>query len=86
MWGDKGVLSIIKVFGLAQPCTITGVLLRVGSESGVVTSLATSDCILTDLGVGTLLGVCLAGVCNMGFLTILSGDDFPVTLGNLDFD
>ena len=82
----KGVLSIIGVFGLAPTCTITGVPIGVGSESGAVTSLATSDCILTDLGVATLLGVCLAGVCNMGFLIIFSGDDFPVTLGNLDFD
>ena len=36
--------------------------------------------------VANLLGVCLDSVCNMGFLIIFSGDDFPVTLGNLDFD
>ena len=52
-----------------------------GFESGT-----TSDCILTDLGVANLLGVCLDGVCNMGFLIIFSGDDFPITLDNLDFD
>ena len=80
------MLSIIGVFGLAPPCTITGVLIGVGPESGAVISLTTSDCIRTDLGVATLLGVCLHGVCNMGLLTIFSGDDFPVTLGNLDFD
>ena len=85
--GDaKGVLSILGVFGLAPPCTITGVLIGVGSESGVIISLVTSDCILTDFGVATLLGVCLAGVCNIGFLTVFSGDDFPVTLSNLNFD
>ena len=56
------------------------------SESGVVISLTTSDCSLTDLGVANLLGVCLNGVCDMGFLIIFSGDDFPVTLGNLNFD
>ena len=57
-----------------------------GFESGIVISLITSGCILTDLGVANLLGVCLDGVCNMGFLIIFSGDDFPVTLGNLDLD
>ena len=88
----KGVLVIIGVFGLAPPCTIKGVLIGVGyellgiAESGVVISLTTSDCILTDLGVANFLGVCLDGVCNMGLLIIFSGDDFPVTLGNLDFD
>ena len=55
------------------------------SESGVVISLTISDCILTDLGVANLLDVCLDGVCNMGFLMIFSGDDFPVMLGNLEF-
>ena len=86
MEGAKGVLSTIGVFGLAPPHTITGVLIGVGSESGAIISLTTSDCILTDLGVANLLGVCLDGVCNMGFLTIFSGDYFPVTLGNLEFD
>ena len=68
--GAKGVLSIIGVFGLAPPCTITGVLIGVGSESGAVISLTTSDCILTDLGVATLLGVCLHGVCNMVMISL----------------
>ena len=31
-------------------------------------------------------GVGLAGVLNMGFLNVFAGEDFPVTLGNLDFD
>ena len=84
--GAKGVLLIIGVFGLAPPGTITGVLIGVGPESGAVISFTTSDCILTDLVVANLLGVCLDGVCNMGFLITFSGDDFPVTLGNLDFD
>ena len=86
MGGAKGVLSIIGVCGLAPPCTIIGVLIGVGSESGAVLSLATSDCILTDLGLATLLGVCLAGVYNVGIFTIFSDDDFLVTLGTLDFD
>ena len=80
------MLAIIGVFGLAPPCCLTGVLIGVISESVVVISLTTSDCILTDLGVANLLGVYLDGVHNMGFLIIFSGDDFPATLGNLDFD
>ena len=34
--GDaKGVLSILGVFGLAPPCTITGVLIGVGLNLGL---------------------------------------------------
>ena len=49
-------------------------------------SFEVSDCILTNFGVANLLGVGLAGVCNIGFLIVFIGDDFPVTLGDLDFD
>ena len=82
----KGVLSILGVFGLAPPCTMTSVFIGVGSDSGTGKSFVISDCILTDFGVANLLGVSLAGVCNIGFLIVFIGDDFPVTLGNLDFD
>ena len=68
--GAKGMLSILGVFRLAPPWTITGVLIGVGSESGAGISLVTFDCILTDFGEAILLGVCLAGVCNIGFLTV----------------
>ena len=52
--GAKGVLTIIGVLGLAPPCTIIGVLFGFEFESGIVISLATFDCILTDLGVANL--------------------------------
>ena len=86
MGGAKGVPSILGVFGLAPLCTMIGVLIGVGSDSGTGRSFLVSDCNLTDFGVANLLGVSLAGVCNIGFLIVFIGDDFPVTLGNLDFD
>ena len=81
-----GVPSILGVFGLAPPCTMTGILIGVGSGSVTGKSFIISDYILTDFGVANLLGVSLAGVCNIGFLIVFIGDDFPITLGNLDFD
>ena len=68
MGDDKGVPSILGVFGLAPPCTITGDLNGVGSEFGAGISLAISACILTDFGVTTPLGVSLVGVSKIGFL------------------
>ena len=84
--GAKGVPSILGVFGLAPPCTMTGVFIGVGSGSVTGKSFVISDCILTEFGVANLLGVSLADVCNIGFLIVFIGEDFPVTLGNLDFD
>ena len=43
-----------------------------------------SDCI--DTGVVSAFGVGLTGVLSMGFLGVFVGEDFSVTLGNLDFD
>ena len=86
MGGAKGLPSNIGVFGLAPPCTMTGVLIGVGSGSVTGKSFVVSDHILTYFGVANLLGVSLAGVCNIGFLIVFIEDDFPVTLGNLDFD
>ena len=86
MGGAKGVPSILGVFGLAPPCTMIGVFSGGGSGSVTGKSFVISDCILTDFHVANLLGVSLAGVCNIGFLIVFIGDDFPVTLGNLDFD
>ena len=65
---------------------MTGVFIGVGSGSVTGKSFVVSDCILTDFGVANLLGVGLAGVCNIGFLIVFIGEGFPVTLGNLDFD
>ena len=48
-------------------------------------SFTVSDCILTDFGVVITFGVGLAGIFKMGFLGVFIGDNFPVTLGNLDF-
>ena len=45
-----------------------------------------SDCIVTGFGVVSAFGVGLTAVLNMGFLGVFAGEDFPVTLGNLDFD
>ena len=45
-----------------------------------------SDCIVIDFGVVSAFGIGLAGVLSMGFLGVFVGEDFPVTLGNLDFD
>ena len=59
------MLSIPGVFGLAPPCTITGVLIGVGFKSGAGILLVTLDCILSDFGVTTLLRLSLAGICNM---------------------
>ena len=86
MGGAKGVPSILGVFGLAPPCTMTGVFIGVGSDSVTGKSFVISDCILTDFGVANLLRVSLAGVCNIGFLIVFIGEDFPVMLGSLDFD
>ena len=44
-----------------------------------------SDCIGTDFGAVSAFGVGLAGVLIMSFLSVFVGEDFPVTLGNLDF-
>ena len=49
-------------------------------------SFTVSDCIFTDFGVTSTCGLGLAGVFKMDFLGVFIGDDFPVTLGNLDFD
>ena len=49
--------------GLAPQCTIIGVLFGVEVESGIVISLTTFDCILTDLRVINFL-VC----AQMGFV------------------
>ena len=45
-----------------------------------------SDCIVTDFGVVSAFGVDLAGVLCIYFLGVFVGKDFPVTLGNLDFN
>ena len=57
-----------------------------GSGFGDSMSFTVSDYILTDFGVVSVLGVGLAGVISIGFLGVFIEDDFPVTLGNLDFD
>ena len=56
------------------------------SGFGVSISFVVFDCILTDFGVVNVLGVDLAGVFDKDFLGVFLGEDFPVTLVNLDFD
>ena len=86
MGGNKGVPSALYIFGQAPPCTKTGISIGVGFGTGAGISSIGVDCIVTDFGVICALGVGLAGVLNMGFLGVFAGEDFPVTLGNLDFD
>ena len=76
MEGVKGVPFTIGVFGLAHAYIMTGVFIGVWSGSVTGKSFVTSDCILTDFGVASLLEVGPASLYNIGFLIVFIGDVF----------